>query len=89
MDSHKDGAMRRLVVVCSAAINLISANLIYGSEESIGPNGINSITVPLDGAGVAIGQVEGGRPGRFTYDTNQVNSEVVQPVSSHEIEMQA
>ncbi len=40
----------------------------YASVTSISPDGINSINLPLTGAGVSIGQVEYRRPGKFGFD---------------------
>lgn len=42
---------------------LICVSSVHGSEFSTGPNGINSRALGLTGNGVAIGQVEPGRPG--------------------------
>jgi len=40
--------------------------------NSIGPNGINSASLGLTGAGIAIGQVEPGRPGMMGFDTDSM-----------------
>ncbi|WP_428308023.1 S8 family serine peptidase [Lacipirellula sp.] len=52
--------MRTLIGLC---VGLAIASNAMGSEFTTGPNGINSRALGLTGAGVAIGQVESGRPG--------------------------
>src|SRR5687767_14631504 len=60
-------AVRPMLVV------LLFASSAYGDAESIAPGGINSAGLqlpngmPLDGAGMGIGQVEGTRPGKPGY----------------------
>lgn len=44
----------------SFVVTLLLANVIYGSQDTIGPNGINSSGLGLDGSG----QVETSRAGR-------------------------
>lgn len=39
------------------------------SQDSIGPNGIESAGLGLDGSGITVGQVEGDRPGKYEFDT--------------------
>ncbi len=41
---------------------------VYGSTETNGPNGIESAGLGLTGAGISIGQVEVGRPGKRIAD---------------------
>jgi hypothetical protein len=67
----------RIAVVLGAAI--IASTSLQASEDSIGPNGINSLGIALDGMGISIGQVEPGRPGKFGFDTavNCCNDKIV------------
>jgi len=51
-----------------------------GSQESIGPKGINSTAIPLTGGGVPIGQVEGRRSGKKDYDLDENSSEFIDPL---------
>ena len=53
-----------------ASMWLAICRYAIASEDSIGPNGINSASLMLNGAGIAIGQVEAGRPGRDDIDTD-------------------
>ncbi len=71
--------MKRFVHTTSVFFVLVLTYSIQASQETIGPKGINSIATGLDGTGVAIGQVEGARPGKFGYDTapNCCNDKVV------------
>lgn len=56
----------RLIVAISI---LFGVNTVFGSQDSIGPNGIHSNVLSLTGNGVEIGQVEIGRPGDPNFDT--------------------
>lgn len=69
--------MFKRTFVLVVPLTFLITNAVLGSEESTGPNGINSIATGLNGMGVAIGQVEGGRPGKFNEDTMKVNDKVV------------
>lgn len=72
--------MQRLI--CGCFIGILLLNISYGSEDSIGPNGINSAGLkgvnglPLTGTGVSIGQVEYGRPAKEGVDVD-FNEKVV------------
>lgn len=55
---------------CIVMCLLAAVDAAFGSADSIGPNGINSSSVPLTGAGIGIGQVELYRPGDPDLDTN-------------------
>ena len=52
------------------ALTLVLAQSAYGSLDSMGIFGINSISTGLSGAGIPIGQLEPGRPGIVGYDTD-------------------
>ena len=60
--------MNRLIHASSIAAALYFSCSTHASEETNGPDGINSIVTGLDGTGVGIGQVEPGRPGVPGYD---------------------
>jgi hypothetical protein len=62
--------MKRLRLTCCAmcAANLLLLSSVWASTDSIGPNGINSAGLGLTGAGISIGQVEVGRPGKLIAD---------------------
>ncbi len=57
----------------------------YASQETIGPNGINSAGLtlfngnPLTGSGIAIGQVERSRPGKTGVDSANKRHPSVNP----------
>lgn len=59
--------MRQLALV-TLLLTILSTSA-YSSQDSIGPNGINSSGLALDGDGVGIGQVENARPGSQIFDT--------------------
>lgn len=42
----------------------------WGSTDTNGPNGIDSIATGLDGTGIPIGQGEANRSAKFGYDTD-------------------
>jgi hypothetical protein len=62
---------------CSAVLlAAVLTRTLCASEDTIGPNGINAtplITMGLTGDGIAIGQVEAGRPGSPNFDTMPFN----------------
>jgi len=60
--------MRAKILVLAVAI-FVESSIAFGSDESVGGNGINSAITGLTGQGVAIGQVELGRPGSRLFDT--------------------
>jgi hypothetical protein len=64
-----------VVIVLELGLNAIAS----ASEDSIGPNGINSLGLGLDGSGIAVGQVEPGRTGLTNYDNaaNCCNDKIV------------
>jgi hypothetical protein len=66
----EDGAIKGLRLNCCivTAIALLIVGETYGSTDTIGPNGINSAGLSLTSAGIAIGQVEVGRPGKRIAD---------------------
>ncbi|MCI0334547.1 MAG: hypothetical protein L0228_15120 [Planctomycetes bacterium] len=53
----------------SVVVSLAVGHSILASEDTIGPNGINSAATGLTGFGGFIGQVEGFRPGKPGHDT--------------------
>ena len=53
------------LIVLTALCGPLLPRTLFGSEDTRGTNGINSAAIPLTGAGVGIGQVEGQRPGKF------------------------
>jgi hypothetical protein len=74
--------MTRYVSTATIAVSLFAVNSLPASEDTIGPNGINSVVLNnngLNGMGIKIGQVEGFRAGKFNHDTdaNCCNQEVV------------
>jgi hypothetical protein len=54
--------------VLTASIFVVSIRASWASSASIGEDGINSLSLGLDGTGVLIGQVEDGRSGKQGYD---------------------
>jgi hypothetical protein len=58
-------------------VNQCLTPLVFGSADSIGPNGINSAGLGLTGSGVSIGQVEPERPGLPAFDGSDSHSSVV------------
>jgi hypothetical protein len=60
-------ALRRVSCI-GMVIAMSLATSGYGSSDSVGPNGINSAGLGLTGAGISIGQVEIGRPGKRVAD---------------------
>jgi hypothetical protein len=83
LDSYEDTGgstmkiLRILVFVTAVAVLDVSRQA-DASQDTIGPNGINSGGLGLTGAGVAIGQVEILRPGKPGFDTaaNCCNTDV-------------
>jgi subtilisin family serine protease len=61
--------MKKYNWMLSVAITLLATPVSRASEETLGPNGINSLVTGLNGSGVPIGQVEDDRPGVHGYDT--------------------
>jgi hypothetical protein len=57
--------MRRGIVLLVMAFG----SEAFGSQDSIGPNGINSVGLGLTGAGIGIGQVEEDRPAKPLVDS--------------------
>lgn len=53
------------LVVLALLSGLFLPRTLFGSEDTRGPNGINSAALSLTGTGVSIGQVEAQRPGKF------------------------
>jgi hypothetical protein len=53
------------LIALTALSGLLLPRTLFGSEDTRGPNGINSAALTLTGAGVSIGQVEAQRPGKF------------------------
>jgi len=72
-------------IACCAGVVVLtflsSSAVVYGSVDTIGPNGINSAPLRLlglSGTGIGIGMVEDGRPGLPNYDNSvYYNSNVV------------
>lgn len=60
-------------------ILLLVANVVRASEFTIGPDGVNSKGLELTGSGIAIGQVELGRPGLPGKDMAKYVHPQVQP----------
>jgi hypothetical protein len=66
---------------------IMMTRVIQASQDTIGPNGINSkgLTTadgqPLNGSGVAIGQVEITRPGLRGFDTNANSNSTITPAA--------
>lgn len=61
--------MKRMRIIVLAFLGaLLHPHPLFGSEDTRGPNGINSAVLNLTGAGVSIGQVEAQRPGKFGDD---------------------
>ncbi len=54
---------------CGVLVLVLSTNTVWGSSDTIGPNGIDSASTGLDGSGVVIGQGELGRSGKPGFDT--------------------
>jgi hypothetical protein len=71
--------MSEIILPFSVALSLVFDYSIRASEDSMGPNGINSIITGLNGMGVPIGQLDVDRPGKSGYDTaaNCCNNQVV------------
>jgi hypothetical protein len=65
-----EAAMRiQREIILSWLIAVFRASAAQASLDSIGPNGINSRALNLDGMGIAVGQVEPARPGKHGYDS--------------------
>ena len=66
----------RTIIFCLLISSIAKAAL--ADSASIGPDGIKSKATGLTGSGVAIGQIEPGRPGKPMYDDNaRVHQQVV------------
>jgi hypothetical protein len=52
---------------CIAILLVVMAKPIFADDITIGPNGIDSKATGLDGSGIEIGQIEGGRSGKPNY----------------------
>jgi hypothetical protein len=65
--------MKRSIFGIGYAILVLHGSWAEASVDSNGPNGINSSALSLTGDGVAIGQVENGRPGSQSFDTNPLS----------------
>jgi hypothetical protein len=78
-NTFKEATMNRFMPLFSVVVALVFASSIRASEDSMGPNGINSIVTGLNGMGIPIGQLEFGRPGKSPPDTaaNCCNDKVV------------
>jgi hypothetical protein len=65
--------------ILSWLFTAFAVSISQASQDSIGPNGINSRPLDLNGMGIAIGQVEASRPGKHGYDTiaNCCNVDIV------------
>lgn len=64
------GTQRYFVRSVTVAVLLAASGQAFADDTSAGANGINSRGLGLTGAGVSIGQVETGRPGRTGHDAN-------------------
>jgi hypothetical protein len=64
--------IRSLIGIGFAVLSTVPSPT-WASVDSNGPNGINSSALSLTGNGVAIGQVELGRPGSKNFDTNPLS----------------
>ncbi len=64
--------------ICAAAmvLNILFTPLALGSDETIGPNGIDALNLGLTGNGISIGQVESARSVDPDKDTLGVNSNI-------------
>ncbi len=58
---------------------MLLCGIVSASQDSNGPNGINSIATGLTGAGIPIGQVEVDRPGKPGYDAPAYSDPAVAP----------
>src|SRR5262249_28646180 len=66
------------ILVRMICLGVVLVSEAFADIDTIGPNGINSAVTGLNGEGVAIGQVEGGRPGKPGFDDDKnVNTNVV------------
>ena len=57
--------MKRFVLITVA---ICFQSNVYSASYTIDEKGINSVVTSLDGSGVLVGQVEGGRSGKWGYD---------------------
>jgi hypothetical protein len=75
----------KTVSLISVTFTLAVAATAYGSQDTLGPNGINALGLttftgqPLDGAGQDIGMVEDDRPGRPPFDNFQHSNATIVP----------
>ncbi len=67
------GLNNRCATVCVWLAVLLCANRASASSVTVGSDGINSKVLGLTGQSVAIGMVEGSRPGKNGYDTDPNN----------------
>lgn len=82
---------KTILYACFVIIVALSAAIAYASNDSIGPNGINSagltnaVGAPLDGSGVRIGQVEQLRPGQPGFDFLSNSNSTITPSGIYRI----
>jgi hypothetical protein len=57
------GSMARIAL--ASGIAAVGTTWLRASEDTIGPNGINSVGLGLNGMGIAIGQVDPAAPENF------------------------
>lgn len=62
--------MKRIIFLLSIVIETAFTSATVASEDSMGPNGINSIVTGLKGTGIPIAQLDTDRPGIVDFDTD-------------------